>query len=449
MKCCICRGVEIAKRESQHDGVSFRTINLRQFFTIPDEIKSEYSIKETIGEGNNTIVYRAENNLTKEIVAIKVIVLPTNSNENQSIKPNNLEISILKNVDDINCIHLISHYYIQQKHNNLTANVFYLVMDYFDSSLHLAFSTKRFKFINNITMIKIFAFQLFKGLSYLHNTVGIAHCDIKPSNLLFNEEDCVLKICDFGTSRVLTKNFDSSQNSKSSMNYITYSIFHPSTNNNYSDANSNINSVSNSNSEDEENDNDISVTFNNNNNNNNDVLNQPIQTTIQYRAPEILYECQNIDPAAVDIWSAGCVIAEMLRGNGKKLFSTSKSNNNATATLTASTMTTTRMPPGSSCTPIEQLTEIISILGQPNLSDFEKHEHAAIIISAKKTKSLEKMLPRNTPKDLMSLLKKILVYCPEKRPTSDECINSPFFDDIIGKDDIQMPNGKKAPKLTR
>lgn len=452
MSCCICRGVEVAKRESQQSVVPFRATNLSKLFTIPEEIESEYQIKEVIGEGNNTTVYRAKNNSTNEIVAIKVIVLPIQSSDLyddqfSDIKTNNLEINILKNIDDINCIHLISYYIKRQKHNNITANALFLVTDYFDSSLHLAFSTKKFKFINNMTMIKIFSFQLFKGLSYLHNAVGIAHCDIKPSNLLFNEDDCILKICDFGTARILYKKFNT-QNSKNSANYLSYSILHSnhrsdthSSNHNYSDTNPNESS---SNSEDEENDNDVSIA--NNNTINNGIINQPIQTTMQYRAPEILYECQNIDPAAADIWSAGCVIAEMLRGNGKKLFSTSKATSNATLTTS---LTTTKMSPGTSCSPIEQLTEIISILGQPHLNDFDKHEHAAIIVSAKKTKSLEKMLPRNTPKDLLALLKKILVYCPEQRPTSDECMNSPFFDDIIGRDDIHTPNGKKVPRLTR
>ena len=444
MTCCICRGVDIARRETQFNGIYERTTNVRKSFTFPDEITSEYQIKEIIGEGN-TSVYRAKCNSTGEIVAIKVIIFPTQLNDSLSddqfadIQKNNLEINILKNIDNINCIHLISYRFYRQKHHNVVSNILFLVTDYFNTSLHVAFSTKKFKFINNMTMIKIFSFQLFKGLSYLHNTVGIAHCDIKPSNLLFNEEDGILKICDFGNARVLKKKF-SPQSSKALMNYISYSMIHSnqqrdnssSYDHNYSDTNDD-NSDSSSN---DDNGNEIAIT-----NNKNDFISQHIQTTMQYRAPEVLYECQNIDPAATDIWAAGCVIAEILRGNGKKLFSTSKTPSN-TATLT-------KMPAGSSCTPIEQLTEIISILGQPILSDFENHEHAAIIISAKKTKSLEKILPRNTPKDLLALLKRIFVYCPEQRPTSDECLNSPFFDDIIERDDIQMPNGKKAPKLFR
>ncbi|KAK8895852.1 hypothetical protein M9Y10_013737 [Tritrichomonas musculus] len=447
MSCCICRTVEVEKRESQFNKFPLKSTNLRKYFTFPDDLKSEFEIKEVIGEGNNTTVYKAKCNSTDDIVAIKVIVFPTpnehrHDKQTTYIQSNNLEINILKNIDNINCIHLISYYFNRHKENNIMTDAIFLVTDYFDLSLHLAFSTKKFKFMNNMTMIKIFSFQLFKGLSYLHNTVGIAHCDIKPSNLLFNSQDCILKICDFGTARILARN-SNSQDSNNAVNYISYLMIQSRRKNSeqiYSDTNNNNSNDSNYTDESNE---DTSV-YLNTTTNNNDFVSQPIQTTMPYRAPEILYECQNIDPSAADIWSAGCVIAEILRGNGKKLFSSSKSSNNATTTLS-----TTKIPGGSSCTPIEQLNEIISILGQPNLNDFDKHEQAAIIVSAKKTKSLDKMLPKNTPKELLSLLKKILVFCPEERPTAEECINSPFFDDIIDRDDIQIPNGRKAPKLFR
>lgn len=41
--------------------------------------------------------------------------------------------------------------------------------------------------------------QLLHGLAYLHS-VGVAHCDIKPENILL--DGCILKISDFGTAQV-------------------------------------------------------------------------------------------------------------------------------------------------------------------------------------------------------------------------------------------------------
>lgn len=45
----------------------------------------------------------------------------------------------------------------------------------------------------------------------------------------------------------------------------------------------------------------------------NNRLYSPQVSTRWYRAPEILWGCQKYGPP-VDIWAAGCVIAEMLRG---------------------------------------------------------------------------------------------------------------------------------------
>eukprot|EP00928_Gymnodinium_smaydae_P096105 TRINITY_DN8421_c0_g1_i2.p1 TRINITY_DN8421_c0_g1~~TRINITY_DN8421_c0_g1_i2.p1 ORF type:complete len:454 (+),score=67.59 TRINITY_DN8421_c0_g1_i2:50-1411(+) len=50
--------------------------------------------------------------------------------------------------------------------------------------------------------IKFFAYQIFRGLKYIHSA-NVVHRDIKPRNLLVNR-DCDLCICDFGLSRVMT-----------------------------------------------------------------------------------------------------------------------------------------------------------------------------------------------------------------------------------------------------
>jgi p38 MAP kinase len=48
--------------------------------------------------------------------------------------------------------------------------------------------------------IKFFTFQILHGLRYVHQA-GVIHRDLKPANILVNE-NCDLKICDFGLARV-------------------------------------------------------------------------------------------------------------------------------------------------------------------------------------------------------------------------------------------------------
>ena len=43
-------------------------------------------------------------------------------------------------------------------------------------------------------------------MKFLHNA-GVLHRDIKPANILINE-DCDIKLCDFGLARVVTESMD-------------------------------------------------------------------------------------------------------------------------------------------------------------------------------------------------------------------------------------------------
>jgi serine/threonine protein kinase len=52
--------------------------------------------------------------------------------------------------------------------------------------------------------IKVFLYQILRGIKYLHSA-GIIHRDLKPGNLLVNS-NCVVRICDFGFARALATN---------------------------------------------------------------------------------------------------------------------------------------------------------------------------------------------------------------------------------------------------
>ena len=50
--------------------------------------------------------------------------------------------------------------------------------------------------------VKLYMYQLLRSLAYIHS-VGICHRDIKPQNLLLNPATGVLKLCDFGSAKIL------------------------------------------------------------------------------------------------------------------------------------------------------------------------------------------------------------------------------------------------------
>lgn len=53
--------------------------------------------------------------------------------------------------------------------------------------------------------IKLYIYQLFRSLAYIHSQ-GICHRDIKPQNLLLDPATGVLKLCDFGSAKILVEN---------------------------------------------------------------------------------------------------------------------------------------------------------------------------------------------------------------------------------------------------
>ncbi|RMZ85330.1 hypothetical protein DV737_g786, partial [Chaetothyriales sp. CBS 132003] len=97
-----------------------------------------------------------------------------------------------------------------------------------------------------------FIYQILCGLKYIHSA-NVLHRDLKPGNLLVNA-DCELKICDFGLARGF------SQDPEENAGYMTEYV-----------------------------------------------------ATRWYRAPEIMLSFQSYTKA-IDVWSVGCILAELLGG---------------------------------------------------------------------------------------------------------------------------------------
>ncbi|CAN8070086.1 unnamed protein product [Agarophyton chilense] len=105
--------------------------------------------------------------------------------------------------------------------------------------------------------IKYFMFQLLRGINFMH-TARVFHRDLKPNNILINSR-CELRICDLGLARAA---FQNGPETRFWTDYVA---------------------------------------------------------TRWYRAPELIMEYLTDYSTAIDLWSVGCIFAELL-GGGKVLF---------------------------------------------------------------------------------------------------------------------------------
>uniref|UniRef100_A0A8D0D409 mitogen-activated protein kinase n=1 Tax=Sander lucioperca TaxID=283035 RepID=A0A8D0D409_SANLU len=124
-----------------------------------------------------------------------------------------------------------------------------------------------------------------------------------------------------------------------------------------------------------------------------------------YRAPEVILNWMHYTQT-VDIWSAGCIMAEMLLG--KPLFKGSDH--------------------------LDQLREIMKITGTP-AADF------VVKLQSQDAKNYIRSLPKVPKKDLLSLfskassnavcvLEKMLLLDPEQRVSASEALELPFFSEF-------------------
>ncbi|NWR76777.1 CDK18 kinase, partial [Centropus unirufus] len=149
--------------------------------------KMETYVKlDKLGEGTYATVFKGRSKLTENLVALKEIRL-----EHEEGAPCTAirEVSLLKNLKHANIVTLHD---IIHTERSLT-----LVFEYLDNDLK--------QYLDNcgnlmsVHNVKIFMFQLLRGLAYCHGR-KILHRDLKPQNLLINERG-ELKLADFGLAR--------------------------------------------------------------------------------------------------------------------------------------------------------------------------------------------------------------------------------------------------------
>lgn len=153
-----------------------------------------YTTEKIVGTGSFGVVYKATCVETGETVAVKKVL--------QDRRFKNRELQIMRLLDHPNIVRL-QHCFAS--HNEADETHLHLVLDYVPDTVYRMCRqyTKNASRVP-LLLIKLYIYQLCRALAYIHR-MGICHRDIKPQNLLVNTKTHQLKLCDFGSAKVLVK----------------------------------------------------------------------------------------------------------------------------------------------------------------------------------------------------------------------------------------------------
>ncbi|XP_068159198.1 uncharacterized protein sgg isoform X2 [Drosophila tropicalis] len=305
-----------------------------------------YTDTKVIGNGSFGVVFQAKLCDTGELVAIKKVL--------QDRRFKNRELQIMRKLEHCNIVKLLYFFYSSgEKRDEVFLN---LVLEYIPETVYkVARQYAKTKQTIPINFIRLYMYQLFRSLAYIHS-LGICHRDIKPQNLLLDPETAVLKLCDFGSAKQLL-------HGEPNVSYIC---------------------------------------------------------SRYYRAPELIFGAINYT-TKIDVWSAGCVLAELLLG--QPIF------------------------PGDSG--VDQLVEVIKVLGTPTREQIREMNpnYTEFKFPQIKSHPWQKVFRIRTPTEAINLVSQLLEYTPSARITPLKACAHPFFDELRMEGNHTLPNGREMPPL--
>ncbi|XP_052724392.1 shaggy-related protein kinase theta isoform X1 [Vigna angularis] len=304
-----------------------------------------YMAERVVGTGSFGVVFQAKCLETGEAVAIKKVL--------QDKRYKNRELQVMRTVDHPNVVKLKHCFFSTTEKDELYLN---LVQEYVPETVYKV-SKHYVRMHQHMPMIyvQLYTYQICRALNYLHQVIGVCHRDIKPQNLLVNPQTHQLKICDFGSAKMLVPG-------EPNISYIC---------------------------------------------------------SRYYRAPELIFGATEYT-TAIDMWSVGCVLAELLLG--QPLF------------------------PGESG--VDQLVEIIKILGTPTREEIRcmNPNYNEFKFPQIKAHPWHKVFHKRMPPEAVDLVSRLLQYSPNLRCTALAACAHPFFDDLRDPNAC-LPNGRPLPPL--
>lgn len=320
-----------------------------------------------IDGGGFSSVYKAENLSLHRSFAIKVLNPSAKSPESNVSSYREMQALSIANHQNV-----VKLYEVVQCQSSVC-----LVMEYIPYTLSQVIQN----FILPESLIKGFMLMLLRGLAHLHE-LGIIHRDVKPQNLLISSSG-ILKICDLGLCRILPEKIpaQSQLNTSGNLNNIA---------NLNSSLNSNLNSMI------------VSPTSSVSSSTQDETHAWTLQVgTHYYRAPELLFGDRGYTEA-IDIWAAGCVMAELL--NGEPLF------------------------PGVG--DLELIGRISELLGSPSEETWpgisQMPDFGKLLFKERPRVDMRAKFP-SWSNEALDLFEKFILYEPAKRISAREALHHPWF----------------------
>ncbi|KAK4548518.1 Glycogen synthase kinase 1 [Oleoguttula mirabilis] len=174
----------------------------------------QYTQCKIVGNGSFGVVFQTKLSPSGEDAAIKRVL--------QDKRFKNRELQIMRIVRHPNIVELKAFYYsngdrvrdidklmgietalMEAQKDEVYLN---LVLEYVPETVYRASRHfNKLKTTMPILEVKLYIYQLFRSLAYIHSQ-GICHRDIKPQNLLLDPQSGILKLCDFGSAKILVEN---------------------------------------------------------------------------------------------------------------------------------------------------------------------------------------------------------------------------------------------------
>lgn len=153
---------------------------------------NKYEVLGVVGEGAYGVVLKCRNKESGEIVAIKKF---KESDDDEVLRKTTLrEVKILRLLRHSNIVSLTEAFRRKGK--------LYLVFEYVEKNLLevLEEQPQGLKSEN----VRMYIYQLCQAIHWCHSH-SVIHRDIKPENLLINGRTKLLKLCDFGFARLVSR----------------------------------------------------------------------------------------------------------------------------------------------------------------------------------------------------------------------------------------------------